>query len=242
MIATATTDPAKRGRAEDDLARALRKLNNEHSRRLVGLLGNPPDISRITEAHWLEIEREIDDVLRAELAAIFLLMADDALSGDSSFVRLQAETRIAREAEAWSRSHGRAVAREMTTHTRQRLADAVVEARAPLVTAPGGEPVAPEFNTDAIVDGVLSDARTLTAAITETTRATTHARLTAAALRDSILGIVTVAYWVTEEDDRVCAICWPLNDEPEVIWSMVVPGGPPAHPNCRCDLVWREEG
>lgn len=49
--------------------------------------------------------------------------------------------------------------------------------------------------------------------------------------------IETVQRWLTEEDERVCPICGPLDHTTEDTWRGVVPGGPPAHVNCRCETV-----
>jgi len=40
--------------------------------------------------------------------------------------------------------------------------------------------------------------------------------------------------WNTANDELVCPICGPLNEQPEDVWSGDFPDGPPAHPNCRC--------
>lgn len=52
------------------------------------------------------------------------------------------------------------------------------------------------------------------------------------------------AIWNTAVDDKVCPICKPLDnqrEQPGVAknWSELFPGGPPAHPRCRCFLRWR---
>lgn len=45
--------------------------------------------------------------------------------------------------------------------------------------------------------------------------------------------------WATEQDQRVCEICRGLNGALKAVWGGRFPGGPPAHPRCRCDLVLR---
>jgi len=47
-------------------------------------------------------------------------------------------------------------------------------------------------------------------------------------------GVDAVRYWITNRDERVCAICGDLDGQPEDEWEYE--GGPPAHPNCRCDV------
>lgn len=50
-------------------------------------------------------------------------------------------------------------------------------------------------------------------------------------------GIEMVRVWVTSADDRVCAICGPLDGKPEKDWADKFPFGPPAHMKCRCTTV-----
>ncbi len=56
-------------------------------------------------------------------------------------------------------------------------------------------------------------------------------------------GSQIAAYWQTEKDEKVCPICSPLHnqlEQPGVIgnWTELFPLGPPAHPRCRCFIVW----
>jgi HK97 family phage portal protein len=47
-------------------------------------------------------------------------------------------------------------------------------------------------------------------------------------------GIAMVKVWNTNNDDRVCPICGPLDGQPEDNWPSDLEDGPPAHVNCRC--------
>lgn len=44
--------------------------------------------------------------------------------------------------------------------------------------------------------------------------------------------------WMTEEDARVCPICGPLHGSRRRVWGRIFPDGPPAHPRCRCEIVY----
>lgn len=48
------------------------------------------------------------------------------------------------------------------------------------------------------------------------------------------------AFWYTEADGLVCAICAPLHKKPKAVWILVAPTGPKAHPVCRCWLEYEE--
>ncbi len=45
-----------------------------------------------------------------------------------------------------------------------------------------------------------------------------------------------VRRWLTEADESVCPICGPLDRTLEKTYSKRYGQGPPAHPNCRCDI------
>lgn len=49
----------------------------------------------------------------------------------------------------------------------------------------------------------------------------------------------TVAIWQTAEDERVCPVCGPLHDARATRWATQFPNGPPAHPRCRCWLIYK---
>lgn len=46
-----------------------------------------------------------------------------------------------------------------------------------------------------------------------------------------------VMIWNTQEDERVCPICGPLDKQPYPKWRRRFPLGPPCHTNCRCFIT-----
>lgn len=46
----------------------------------------------------------------------------------------------------------------------------------------------------------------------------------------------SVKRWATQIDEKVCSICGPLDDTLQKVWEGSYPEGPPAHPNCRCEI------
>lgn len=48
--------------------------------------------------------------------------------------------------------------------------------------------------------------------------------------------------WRTQQDERVCPICSPLNGTNQRVWGERFPAGPPSHPNCRCFLIYHIGG
>lgn len=81
----------------------------------------------------------------------------------------------------------------------------------------------------------FSPARVAMIARTEVTRAKSAASNGyAKSLRDD--GLDVVLRWTTRADEKVCAICGPLDNKKEDIYQKSFSDGPPAHVNCRCTI------
>ena len=86
-------------------------------------------------------------------------------------------------------------------------------------------------------DRLFDPSRGETVAITETTTAISLGE------RDVVdrmeeLGVEIDALWITKRDERVCPVCGPLHNQPISQWEDDFPVGPPAHPRCRCFLIY----
>lgn len=86
-------------------------------------------------------------------------------------------------------------------------------------------------------DRLFEPSRGETVAITETTTAISLGE------RDVVdrmeeLGVEIDALWITKRDERVCPVCGPLHNQPISQWEDDFPVGPPAHPRCRCFLIY----
>lgn len=97
-------------------------------------------------------------------------------------------------------------------------------------------------STPGLGAGAFSAGRAETIAVTEVTRAATAAEAAIAAALVLIPseegGGEMLPVWYTSLDERVCPVCAPLHGTGESVWGPVSPGGPPAHPHCRCWLTW----
>lgn len=88
----------------------------------------------------------------------------------------------------------------------------------------------------AMLEPLFGPVRAQMIAATEVTRATSQAVVMyQQALRER--GFTTVRRWLTAEDERVCPICGALDHKTEDVWAQEFPDGPPAHVNCRCQVV-----
>lgn len=86
-------------------------------------------------------------------------------------------------------------------------------------------------------DRLFDPSRGETVAITETTTAISLGE------RDVVdrmeeLGVEIDALWITKRDEQVCKVCGPLHNQPISQWENDFPVGPPAHPRCRCFLIY----
>ena len=84
-------------------------------------------------------------------------------------------------------------------------------------------------------------------AVTETTRSYAEGNLEAGRIMEKQFpGVSVVKEWFTNEDDRVCPVCGPLNETIIGINDKFDAGGipidgPPAHVNCRCWIDTRTD-
>jgi hypothetical protein len=84
---------------------------------------------------------------------------------------------------------------------------------------------------------LFPDSRAGNVAITETTNAVTLGERTVVdQMRE--LGVGVDALWITKRDERVCPVCGPLHNQPSSQWADEFAMGPPAHPRCRCYLIY----
>jgi hypothetical protein len=76
-------------------------------------------------------------------------------------------------------------------------------------------------------------------AVTEVTRANAGAVNGLQDYYRQEYGLEYERIWQTSNDELTCPVCRPLNRKPERFWRVRFPGGPPAHPYCRCSLALR---
>ncbi len=178
-----------------------------------------------------ELERELLFVLRLRLAGTFLAAARQMAeaSGAAGFDDLE------NHAEQYAAERAAELARDFADRVREELYQEHVRG------------VAARRGVIQLADALLPSWRAEAIAITETTRAASHGmNLAAAALVTGSLivaaavgvGILTNRFWRTASDDRVCAICSPLDGQEARVWAGRFPAGPPAHPNCRCYVTY----
>lgn len=137
----------------------------------------------------------------------------------------------------WARLHAGELATGMNRTTRDMLGQAVRM----FVETPG---FTIRDVTNVLDDAVYSEARALMVAVTETTRAYAEGQRAAGeVLREQYPTAHMQKEWFTNNDDLVCDLCGPLNEQIVDEGNMFSTEGnlavdaPPLHPNCRC---WME--
>ena len=95
------------------------------------------------------------------------------------------------------------------------------------------------------IGGILTRERAGGIAATEVTAAQSAGQIQAVQVYQAQTGLLLDGIWQVElnaiglPDSRVCKICKPLHGTGREVWGLKFPGGPPAHPRCRCTLTYR---
>lgn len=172
--------------------------------------------------NYYQFTAEAGAALRDGLAATYRDAANDltATHGDGSSANVEAQ------ASQYAASVADSIAQAMADNTAAALGGVAIV---------GGSLVGSHL---------FSAERAAATAITETTRAISQGQQAAAGLIALATRSRLTVRWKTEGDDKVCPICSPLDgkteNEPEG-YGREFPGGPPAHPYCRCELAFQFE-
>lgn len=175
---------------------------------------------------------DLSDSLRAALIAelqAFYVADSEAVQARDALPEFDPET-ISSAAANWARQHTFDLVRGLTDTTNRIIRDVVATAQE-----------TPGMTLDdmvRLIEPAFGKKRAVSIAVTETTRASAAATN---GLQDYYkeYGLEYERAWVTNEDELVCPVCGPLNNKRERVWRQQFPGGPPAHPNCRCFLTLR---
>ncbi|HUT11597.1 MAG TPA: hypothetical protein VMY42_13945 [Thermoguttaceae bacterium] len=132
-----------------------------------------------------------------------------------------AETELRR----WAAGYSSVFSAELTDSTRRKVIAAAKAAR-------NAEDLA------ARLAAIFSADRANDIAVTETTRAISGGERILIAYFIMRTGQSLNPVWKTEADGLVCPVCAPLHNQPETVFSVAFPAGPPAHPRCRCHLEY----
>jgi hypothetical protein len=220
-----------RKEAEQQFYARVARTMSRHRNQLAFYLGSPPDLANVPEEFW----RQVQDDLEADVLLAVLLII--AVSAQQHGMERTLSRSFAQQA---GQRQAAKVATDFAAHSREMTARATSPASlAAGATGPAGAAGAtpPTVTTAAdIADTVFSRARAESIAITETTVARQTGANQAVRGKESIDDT-----WRTEADAKVCPICQPLHLTNRNVWAAKFPDGPPAHPRCRCEIVYAIE-
>lgn len=220
------SEVANRMELEAKVAREMGRLAGSHRRELEELLGNPPDASRVPPSFWDKVERETENTL---LLLLLLIAAESAMHHG-----LTDRTTAQASVQTWAEEQANTISRQWVANSKDLLATGQREWE-DRIQSTGAVPRADVRDRTLKIFGPT---RVEGLAINETTRAN-YAGGEAAV--SQLGGTSPEDTWLTAEDAKVCEICGPLHDQPRSQWSRFFPAGPPAHPRCRCYVVYVAE-
>lgn len=226
---------AIRSAGERELERLLSDLDARQRAQVREAIRQYGRVQDVPEQFWDRIRREVEE---ETVAALYLLMlsADSWTTGEIARQGAGVAVANARDSAGYALDAGRRaqnMAAQTTDTLRNRLARKVEDG---LVSPAGGVGTLTDADLNAALEDTFSQARRDAIAANETTGSLSKGQIGAA---DRARETVTVEMrWKTEQDDRVCPRCSPLEEQPEEVWSLVFPDGPGegSHVACRCWL------
>lgn len=223
-------DLPKRKKAENALALLLAPELERQTRAMLSAGLKP-----IGPLAWLKMRTSMAAAMETQLkrnyqlAAILMLTSPEVPISVEDIGGYVGAQRLDTAAVTYAQQRSLAVADLVTASIRRRYEDILRDVEAAAVEAEAAAEKIAEIATKARAERI---------AVNETTAATTAGEMGVAELSRANGGPVIRPIVNTEDDDRVCEICWPLHR----IWLGDVPlayqAGPPFHGMCRCYLTW----
>lgn len=222
-----------RNKAERRLATELTKVEKKFKRRLIRLLGHPPDQGKVPIEFWSDYARETNRVLTTELQ-------DTMLGEMQRYVNLGPVAPdwddLVGDANRWSMDYTTQISRGIADNSQRIVGDIVRDAR---------ESGQSQAELAKRLTWRFGRAHAEMVAITETTRADAEA---ATALQNRLgeMDVRTQRRWLTGEDAKVCPLCVPFDHatadigQPFTATNGQQAMNPPLHPRCRCQVVIEE--
>ena len=167
--------------------------------------------------------------LRSEVTGKLAPLLADTFTGGATALGAEAD----QAAVKWAKAYADELAAAITDNTRERL-----------LAARQAEQQGYHDEAEEIRRGAFAPVRAEAISITETTRADTMGQRYGAH-RLGQQGQPMTAFWVAEQDGKVCPICQKMDGQPEDLWEYLEPelgAGPPGHPRCRCRIRWEAVG
>ena len=248
---------ANRDQHEEELSAVLLGLMDQQRERLDTLLGTQPDLENVPGSYWDHLRTDLRGPLINKLIEIYLLGADQQAS---DLDHTLSPSDIAANALVWSSGHVDGLLDKFMARSQQMAQAAIAQYHA------DHDRVAMLASLLLILGDTRADGIAITETTAANTAGERRAASDYVAWANSEearraevenerggtsplerrnvdrfsrrLGVTLKAAWNTEKDSKVCPICKPLDGTTEATWGRVAPEGPPAHPRCRCALLY----
>lgn len=183
-----------------------------------------------------DILRELDEFDDEDFFRDLWKIFTDAAKRGAGYFRTQVnigfdDTLVNVRAAEWARGYALDLIKDITSTTRAVISEVIAK----FIETPG------MTIGDIVRELPFGESRALSIAVTETTRAYAEGEMQAGReLAKQFPGVRIVKRWYTNNDDRVCEICGPMNEQEQDIDDPFEGGdgedydAPPAHVNCRC--------
>lgn len=224
-------DLRDRTRREKALALILTMLLIEEQKRLFAAIGASATIGSLPGNYFDLLGSRMASAIYPHLADTYVSSAVDLLPTRPTDAALQT---IRRDATRWATQQARLIASQQAQSVRDRVVKALADVMAKRQA--GSLETAQEVATavDQATARIFTPAKAESVAVTEVTGANSAGEDGINRRIEDTYGVRVLATWWTESDNAVCEICGPLHGKPESAWQNQFPGGPPAHPRCRC--------
>jgi hypothetical protein len=235
---------------EADFARKISRLTNKKRKELEQLLGNPPDVTKVPPQFWADAERELNNEM---ILLLILIAASSYTQHGGELVPPSAVSPFDRAFEQslglsideplppepiirWAAENSGNVASEWSKHSQDILNSAQKDWTQTTIET-GEHPTKGEIRD--VTLRIFGPGRASRISVNETTRSQHFGSEHAIAMT---VGLSPDDIWKTSEDDRVCPICSPLDNQPRSYWWRFFPDGPPdPHPLCRCYILYKHQ-
>jgi hypothetical protein len=205
---------------ERKLGRVLSREFQSELDKLMGYLGDPPDLNNVPRSYWQNGWKRIQNQVEPILV--------------DTFVQSALELPLVGITIDWDLINADAVnwARTSLVPTLQKMFDK---------TYVGVNELVPRYFEEQWtvhdlaqrLERFYSPVRAEMIAVTETTRSVVEGEKAAVDRLADVTGRRMVPVWLTMNDERVCPICGPRHKQ------MITDGMyPPAHPRCRCQVAY----
>ncbi|MDD2252351.1 MAG: hypothetical protein PHQ10_05230 [Dehalococcoidales bacterium] len=220
-------DVLNRDELERRLARVLSKGLRAEMSKLLDLLGDPPDLSRVPYEYWQNGWKDIRKDVEPVLVDTFITQAESMMN----VVGIGADwAHFNAVAADWARAYTYELVTGMEGTTRSAL-EKLLQKNIPGYFEEG----LTSKELRARLEGQFGAVRADMIAVTETTRAAVEGERAYVAELVKETGRAMIPIWLTANDEiaEQCPICWPKHGKPITDGKF-----PPAHPRCRCGVAW----